>query len=115
MNSKKKKYFVCRLEDLKHVESYGQEIDVNGKLINCLFIYQDNHVHSYINRCPHTGVNLEWVAHQFLDNNHEFIQCATHGALFDIKNGICLRGPCVGERLELIENVISEGNIYLIL
>tara|TARA_R110000782_G_scaffold41101_3_gene94533 strand:- start:1312 stop:1554 length:243 start_codon:yes stop_codon:yes gene_type:complete len=80
-----------------------------------MIIYHQNKILSYLNRCPHTGVNLEWVPNQFLDHNNEFIQCATHGALFKIETGLCIHGPCVGDKLEAIENAIIENKIYLIL
>jgi naringenin degradation protein FdeD len=115
MESIKKKYLACTLETLKYSQSYGIEISVNESVKQYFLVYHNKRVYSYLNRCPHTGVNLEWVPHQFLDKNHEFIQCATHGALFDIKKGECLRGPCVGDQLQIIENEEHDGNIYLIM
>ena len=115
MHSDKKKYFVCTLENLAKSDCFGVDIVVNEATAQYFLIYHKNTIFSYLNRCPHTGVNLDWVAHQFLDRNHEFIQCATHGALFSIKEGLCLRGPCVGDKLQIVENVVFEGNIYLIL
>ena len=115
MNSKKKKHLVCSLDHLKKAETYGKEIDIDGTLMPYFLIFRENEVFSYLNRCPHTGINLDWTPNQFLDNDNEFIQCSTHGALFNIKDGLCLRGPCVGDRLQLIENELFENNIYLIL
>jgi naringenin degradation protein FdeD len=115
MHSDKKKYLACKLKELKELGSFGWESVVNGAPIQCFLIYHENKVHSYLNRCPHTGVNLDWLPNQFLDSTNEFIQCSTHGALFSIADGECLRGPCVGDQLQIIENKVSEGNIYLIL
>ncbi len=115
MNSKKKKYLVCEIDELKASGSYGWESVVNNALVQCFIIYHQKKIVSYQNRCPHTGVNLEWVPHQFLDSKNEFIQCATHGALFEIENGLCIHGPCVGDRLEEVENTVIESKIYLIL
>jgi len=115
MNSKKKKYLACSLDELKKNESFGLEIMDVGTTKACFLVYRDNKVFSFLNRCPHTGINLDWTPNQFLDSRNEFIQCATHGAIFDIKDGLCLRGPCVGDRLQLIENEVVDKNIYLIL
>ncbi len=115
MYSTKRKYLACSINTLEQSDCYGIEIVIHGETTQCFLIYHENEVFSYVNKCPHTGVNLDWVPNQFLDSNNEFIQCATHGALFNIKDGHCLRGPCVGDQLQIIENVISEGNIYLIL
>ncbi|MFT5397064.1 MAG: nitrite reductase/ring-hydroxylating ferredoxin subunit [Gammaproteobacteria bacterium] len=115
MNSKKKKYYVCEVETLKSSGCYGWESVINDLLVQCFIIYHQNKILSYLNRCPHTGVNLEWLPHQFLDRNNEFIQCATHGALFNIENGLCIHVPCVADKLEVVENAIIESKIYLIL
>ncbi|MEM6998646.1 MAG: Rieske 2Fe-2S domain-containing protein [Pseudomonadota bacterium] len=115
MRFDKKKYLACTVDDLKKTRSYGIEIRINGVSKQYFLIYRDKQVYSYLNRCPHTGVSLDWVPHQFLDSSNSYIQCATHGALFAIENGKCLRGPCVGDQLEIIENSNIEGNIYLII
>jgi naringenin degradation protein FdeD len=115
MQSKKKKYLACTLESLTESQCHGLEIDIDGTVSQYFLVYHENKVYSYLNRCPHTGVNLDWVPHQFLDSSNDFIQCATHGALFNIKNGNCLRGPCVGDQLQIIENEVNGKNIYLIL
>lgn len=115
MQNKKKKYRVCKLDDLNESGSYAWSGMVNDELIQCVLILHQGNVYSYLNRCPHTGVNLDWLTNQFLDNNNEYIQCATHGALFNIEDGYCLRGPCVGDRLQIIDNQLIKGHIYLIL
>ena len=115
MQNKKKKYLACNLADLKKSTCLGLEIKHNNAVIQCFLVYHENKVYSYLNSCPHTGINLDWMPDQFLDSNNEFIQCSTHGALFDIENGLCLRGPCLGDRLIIIKNSVQEGNIYLIL
>lgn len=115
MKSNKKKYRICELVELQLATSYGWEKTIDGCLVQCLLIYHEHEVVSYLNLCPHTGVNLDWIPHQFLDSQSEFIQCAMHGALFTIGNGVCIHGPCVGDRLQTIENEIIDNTIYLIL
>lgn len=53
----------------------------------------------YRNNCPHTGATLNWVPNQFLTVEGDLLQCAVHGALFRIEDGLCIQGPCIGERL----------------
>jgi len=52
------------------------------------------------NRCPHRGIELDWLPGAFLAVDGHHLQCATHGALFDPLSGICISGPCSGEALE---------------
>ena len=56
-------------------------------------------IYVYKNACPHIGIALEWVENQFLDSSRSMIQCANHGALFVIDSGLCVAGPCTGQRL----------------
>jgi nitrite reductase/ring-hydroxylating ferredoxin subunit len=46
-----------------------------------------------------------------LDKQH--ILCAAHGAEFRIEDGYCLRGPCMGDRLEPIEVAVEDGSVVL--
>lgn len=71
-------------------------------------------LYGYLNRCPHTGINLDWFPNQFLDVTDSFIQCATHGALFRIEDGFCLRGPCAGEYLQKLSLQIEQDDVVLI-
>ena len=115
MSKKLKKYYVSELAELKNSRCFGYEVAINKSLVQCFLIYHNNNVYSYFNSCPHTGVNLDWVPHQFMDKNYKLIQCATHGALFNTEDGYCMSGPCLGDHLQKVENVIIDGNIYLIL
>ena len=53
----------------------------------------------YRNQCPHTGSELDWVAGHFFDDDGKLLVCATHGAMFDPVNGLCLNGPCINQSL----------------
>jgi nitrite reductase/ring-hydroxylating ferredoxin subunit len=70
-------------------------------------------IYGYENRCPHTGVNLNWLPDQFLDADSRFIQCSMHGALFRIEDGLCMRGPCVGQSLQPVTLEFRNDAIYL--
>jgi len=70
-------------------------------------------LYCYLNSCPHTGVNLDWMPDQFLDISGELIQCATHGALFSIKTGLCIRGPCLGQSLKAFEWVMEGDDVFV--
>lgn len=70
-------------------------------------------VYLYRNSCPHLGIPLEWVEDQFLDSSGTMIQCANHGALFVIKTGKCVAGPCSGQALIQIDYNIHAGDIFI--
>lgn len=59
-------------------------------------------LHCYLNACPHRGTELDWNRGAFLCPEGTHLQCSTHGARFDPATGLCLSGPCVGDRLERV-------------
>ena len=70
----------------------------------------DDRLHAYRNKCPHLGIELEWLEDQFLDTEKRFIHCSTHGALFLIETGECVSGPCQGDYLSPV-NIDYTGEI----
>lgn len=80
-----------------------------------IFITQrDGSYYAYNNLCPHLQTELEFLENQFLDQDGEYIQCSTHGALFNVETGECISGPCLGESLEKVNiKVHSDGGIYI--
>ncbi len=91
-------YFLCRLSDLDELQSIEFEID-ERKLFA---IREDNQLYAYWNSCPHMGIPLNWMPGKFLDLDGALLQCSAHGALFQIDNGECIGGPCVGDHLSKI-------------
>ena len=67
----------------------------------------------YVNSCPHIGVPLDWMPDKFLTADGQRIVCATHGAEFRIADGVCVRGPCLGDRLEPVMIEVKDGVILV--
>ena len=109
----RQKISITEVNDLTEGEAMSFEFQTEQqKLRGFVVMYQGNY-YAYLNRCPHTGVNLEWQPNQFLDRTHQFIQCSTHGARFKIENGLCIYGPCQGRSLQPINIEIAAGKIFL--
>jgi ketohexokinase len=91
---------LCRLDELADPGSRGLLLPLSaGADLACFVVRLGDQVHAYHNACPHTGAPLEWRAHQFLDADGRFVQCALHGALFTPADGRCVHGPCAGDQL----------------
>lgn len=81
--------------------------ELEGLLVN----FQGN-LFAYLNRCPHTGIALDWVNNQFFSADKRYLMCATHGAVFEPPTGECVWGPCVGLSLQALPIEIEEGQVY---
>lgn len=68
-----------------------------------ILIRYQGELYCYANCCPHQGTELDWQPGVFLSPDRQWLQCATHGALFDIPSGRCIAGPCKGAFLERFE------------
>jgi nitrite reductase/ring-hydroxylating ferredoxin subunit len=81
--------------------------ELEGLLVN----FQGN-LFAYVNRCPHTGITLDWVNNQFFSSDRRYLMCATHGAVFEPPTGECVWGPCVGAALQKLELEIEDEKIF---
>lgn len=106
---------LCALNELSDPDSRGFSIPQGEgqQPLEIFVVRRGDQVFGYRNSCPHTGAPLEWLPHQFLDRDSSFIECALHGALFDIANGRCLRGPCVGDHLQRLAVSVHDGDVWL--
>lgn len=62
----------------------------------------ESQIVAYRNSCPHLGyeaASMAWKRDQYLDGSKQFIKCGSHGALFSLEKGECIKGPCVGASL----------------
>ncbi|MDB5696011.1 MAG: Rieske (2Fe-2S) protein [Sphingomonas bacterium] len=68
-------------------------------------------VHGYVDRCPHAGVPMAQVLDDYLTPSGDLIACSWHGALFQIEDGLCVGGPCIGQHLTPWPVTVSNGQI----
>lgn len=77
-------------------------------------VKKNDQIYVYENSCPHLGIQLEWQADEFLDDQACLIQCSTHGALFKIEDGECLSGPCLGQSLIALDYTINNQQMVVL-
>jgi nitrite reductase/ring-hydroxylating ferredoxin subunit len=73
----------------------------------------DGSIVAWRNACPHMGIELDWDARRLLTRDGRYLQCTGHGALFRLDNGVCLRGPCVGEALQRVAIRVEDGMVVV--
>jgi len=102
-------HLLCRVEELP--EEGAREFTVNGQSI--VVVRRDGGTYAYLNWCPHLGIELNFQPDVFLDSDNQFIQCANHGALFEIDSGLCLSGPCSGDKLVVVTHSIRDSEVWI--
>lgn len=68
---------------------------------------------SYLNRCRHLPIPLDWGDGDVMDDSGKLFLCRTHGALYRPKDGLCVSGPCRGLSLLPIEIAVEPDGVYL--
>lgn len=102
---------ICNLEDLNETQAFGANI--NGVEYFVVKDPEDMQLKAYRNACPHLGIPLEVMPHDFLDPQHEYIVCANHGALFQIKDGLCVGGPCKNQFLKSVACDVQGEEVFI--
>ena len=103
---------MIKLIDVQTLQkSMSKGFEINNKKI--FAIIKNGECFVYENKCPHLGIDLEFLPDQFLDLDNALIICSTHGALFEIQTGHCVSGPCQGEHLELINSKVDNEYLWV--
>jgi nitrite reductase/ring-hydroxylating ferredoxin subunit len=70
-------------------------------------------VRGWVDRCPHAGFPLAFPADRYLTREGDLILCASHGALFQLDDGLCVGGPCAGRRLAPWPVRVDDGRVLV--
>jgi nitrite reductase/ring-hydroxylating ferredoxin subunit len=101
-----------KIDDVVDGDSAGFTVELDGVRRRLAVVRKGDQVFVYINRCPHVGAPLDWQPGRFLTRDKDLIQCTAHGALFNIEDGECVFGPCVGRALESVPVTVRDGQVY---
>lgn len=105
---------LCRLAEIPDGGSAGFAVTwPSGERQGVLAVRRGERVFAYVNSCPHVGSPLDFEPGQFLNFERTHILCSTHGAIFRIEDGRCVRGPCVGKSLAAIPVEVRAGAVHL--
>jgi len=100
---------------LTEVSPEGKEVIYasEGKRCYLMLFAQAGEILAYHNVCPHQGRSLNYAPDRFLFDPNGQLVCPHHGALFDIRSGICLQGPCKGAALGKVAVSVEDGQVVL--
>ena len=91
------------------------DLPEHGERATGFVVRYNGRAYGYVNSCAHVPVELDWQEGDFFDLTGHYIICATHGAHYEPTTGRCMMGPCTGKKLQPLDVVERDGNIYLIL
>lgn len=89
--------------------------DEDGARKEGFVIRHGGEVYAYRNECRHIPMTMDWVENRFLSRDGCYVQCATHGARYQIDTGLCVDGPPLGERLHALPVEEVSGEIIVTL
>jgi len=104
---------LCDIIDIDDNGSAGFVVDTHDGRCGLMVVRKGSTVYSYLNSCPHIGTPLEIQPNRFLNQSGQHILCATHGALFQIEDGLCIAGPCVDDKLTPVAVNIRDDGVYV--
>ncbi len=101
---------LCRLEDIPDGGAKGFP-GPPGSLAGLFAVRRGARVFVYENVCPHIGTSLNLQPDKFLGTDGTLVICVTHGATFRVEDGVCVSGPCQGDRLTGVAARVDEGGM----
>lgn len=104
---------ICALHELADPGAKGFTMGAGEWPLEGFVVRRGGVVRAYVNHCPHAGFPLNWSPDGFLAPGAPLIQCAMHGALFEIETGACIAGPCPGLRLRELPVQVQRGYVML--
>jgi nitrite reductase/ring-hydroxylating ferredoxin subunit len=89
------------------------DIKVGGQLFQGFVIRKNNQFFAYQNLCQHLPVALDLRDNQFFTHDKKHLQCHMHGATYDWDTGLCVAGPCEGQKLVKLNLREEESNVVV--
>lgn len=105
---------LCRPEEIADGTARGFVLGQRAARQEVLVHRHGQDLRAYVNACPHVGTPLDWQPDRFMSPDGRHLQCATHGALFRVEDGLCVAGPCRGRRLTPVAVRLVDGLVQLV-
>lgn len=102
---------IARVADVPPGSSRRFELECDGRPVPGFVVNVGGRLHAWVNRCRHVPMELDWVENRFFTDDGRWIQCATHGALYEPESGECVAGPPCGRRLVRIPIAVRGGEV----
>jgi nitrite reductase/ring-hydroxylating ferredoxin subunit len=104
---------LCSLAELEPTGSLGFAVGEGDWPLRGFVVKASAGIAAYVNYCPHAGHPLNMRPNRFLTPDGSLILCCSHGALFARDDGLCIAGPCQGQKLTPIPVQVVAGYVML--
>jgi nitrite reductase/ring-hydroxylating ferredoxin subunit len=104
---------LASLDDIDDGGFAEAQATVDGDQASLILHRRGDRVRAWHNVCPHAGRRLDWSPGRFLKSKDGLLVCAVHGASFETDQGVCVAGPCRGDRLSAVEVTLRDGRVLL--
>ena len=104
---------LCALADLDATGSREFTVGEGDWPLRGFIVRTATGIAAYVNYCPHAGHPLNIRPNRFLTPDGNLILCCSHGALFARDDGLCIAGPCQGQKLTRIPVETVSGYVLL--
>jgi nitrite reductase/ring-hydroxylating ferredoxin subunit len=99
---------LIRRSDLPSVGIVALDAMIDGEMESIIVHCAGDEIMAWHNICPHQGRRLDYAPGKFLVDADRLI-CAAHGAVFRLKDGECVGGPCRGASLREIPIAVNQS------
>lgn len=103
---------VARVGELAPGQSKKFILRCGESEVEAFVVNHQGTLHAWVNRCCHVPMSMDWIDNQFFTEDARYVQCATHGALYEPDSGECVAGPPVGQCLTRVPLTIRDGEVH---
>lgn len=103
---------LIRKLDLQDGAITAVDAEIGGEMESIIVRRRGHELAAWLNICPHAGRRLDYAPGKFLLSHGQLV-CAAHGATFDLGDGRCVAGPCLGASLRAVSASIGDdGHLH---
>lgn len=100
---------LCPIDQIEDGKARNFVLQMRAGRFHGFAVRDGDHVTGFVDQCPHAGLPLAQQLDDYLTPDGGHIRCSWHGALFRRTDGVCVGGPCVGQRIAPWPLAVADG------